>query len=83
MTFVTACLLMSTCALISCWWIVVNKRIKVVDMAWMYKPNIHGDEYKQECLDLWQDYKHKLFITVVLTAMMAFSWYYNWSSGTL
>jgi len=51
------------------WFAVWQARMEVVDMASLYKPSIHGDQYKAKCLNLYRRYKKHFFFTGATTVV--------------
>uniref|UniRef100_A0AB39CCB1 Uncharacterized protein n=1 Tax=Pseudomonas phage RVTF4 TaxID=3236931 RepID=A0AB39CCB1_9VIRU len=77
MNLTQACMLISFLSLIWAWGDTWAQRVKVTDMAWMYKPSVHGDDYKAKCLELFRDYKVKFWMsTAVSLIYIGFAWYY-------
>ena len=60
-------LLVSTLMVCWMWGTTYSARRAVVDMAWLYKPSIHGDDYKANCLAKWREYKGILYWTSIVT----------------
>lgn len=83
MSLVQAGLVLSLLCICYLWGMTYSRRVEVVDMSWLYKPAIHGDDYKARCLQLWREYKGMRLYSGIVTLVWVVTFMEQYSKGAV